>query len=170
MAETARTHGRSASDRIGPLDIVGDGFYAGSIGAAAVALFFLVSDAIQSTALFTPSLVGSVLLSGATPSRDVPVDLEMVGLFSVFHGAAFVAFGIVCAWILARLDEIPDLPLVALACFVGLEIGAVFLSRLLSPDLASVIGHGLIATANVLAAIGMSVWLTRFARHPGDPE
>jgi hypothetical protein len=167
-AETGTFGGHTR--RIGFADILGDGFYAGAIGGAMVALFFLAVDALRGVPLFTPSLVGSVLLGGAQPRPDLPVDLVMVALYSLVHGAAFVAFGTLCAWILAHLHETPDLPLIAIACFVALELGSVVGARLLEPALAGQIGHGHIAAANLLAAIGMAVWLRRFARHQDDED
>lgn len=168
MAEATRDDDRLHSERIGFLDILGDGFFAGATGAAVVALFFLVVDAVQRDPFFTPSLAGSVVLRGVEPAADVPVDLAMVALFSLVHGGAFVVFGVLCAAVLSRLRETPDLPLIALFCFLGLELGFVLGASLMAPGLAGVIGHGYLAAANVLAAVGMAVWLRRFARHPDD--
>jgi hypothetical protein len=156
------------SDRIGLLDIVGDGFFAGATGAAVVALFFLVVDFLQREPFFTPSLAGSVVLRGVDAGADVPVDLTMVAIFSLVHGALFVGFGVVCAAILSRLRETPDLPVIALFCFLGLELGFVAGSAVVAPGLAAVVGHGYVAASNVLAGVGMAVWLRRFARHPDD--
>jgi len=168
MAEATGERGSARADRIGFLDILGDGFFAGAIGAAVVALFFLAVDAVQRVPLYTPSLAGNVVLRGADPAAEAGVDLAMVALFSLLHGAAFLAFGVVCAWVLARFREPPDVPLIALGCFLGLEIGFLVVSSLFSPGLAAEVGHGYVAAANVLAGIGMSIWLRNFARHPGE--
>lgn len=172
MATEATRDGASASSvRIGFPDVLGDGFYAGATGAAIVALFFLVKDAIQHDPFYTPSLVGSVLFKGAAPGPAVPVDLAMVALFSIVHGGAFVLFGTLYDWILSRLKETPDLPLIAISCFVLLEMGVVSTASMLAPGLAEAIGYGPIGAANALAAIGMAVWLKRYALHRDDaPE
>lgn len=154
--------------RIGAVDVVGDGFFAGAIGAAVVALFFLGVDAIDRVPLYTPSLVGSVMLRGVEPSAGLPVDLVSVALFSIVHGIAFVVYGVLCAAVLSRLRETPDLLLIAIFCFLGLELGSVAAFRLIEPRLASLIGHGYVAAANLLAGIGMAVWLRGFALHPDD--
>lgn len=153
---------------IGAVDILGDGFFAGAIGAAAVALFFLVADAIERVPLWTPSLVGDVVLRGGEPTGEVSIDLATVALFSIVHGAAFVAYGVLCAAVLSRLRETPDLPIIALFCFVGLELGSLAAFRLMEPGLAAQIGHGYVAAGNVLAGVGMSVWLRGFAVHQDD--
>ena len=152
-------------------DVLGDGFYAGATGAAVVALFFLAADAIQRDPFYTPSLVGSVLFKGAAPGPEVRVDLAMVALFSIVHAGAFVVFGTVYDWVLSRLRETPDLPLIAISCFVLLELGIVATASVLAPGLAEEIGYGYIGAANALAAIGMAVWLKQFALHRDDePE
>lgn len=167
MVESTRDE-TSGAQAIGALDILGDGFFSGAIGAAVVALFFLAVDVIQGAPLHTPSLVGSVVLRGAAASAEMNVDLALVALFSVVHGAAFVAYGVVCAAVLSRLRETPDLPIIALFCFVGLELGSVAAFRLIEPGLGAQIGHGYVAAANVLAAVGMSIWLRGWAVHQDD--
>ena len=52
-----------------------------------------------------------------------------------------------------------------------LEVGVVATAGVLAPGLAEQIGYGYIGAANALAAIGMAVWLKRFALHRDDePE
>jgi len=164
--------GHHALRRIGLADVLGDGFYAGAVGAAVVALFFLVMDSLARDPFYTPSLVGSVIFEGVKPSGAVPIDLTMVALFSLVHGGAFVLFGTVFDAALSRLKETPDLPLIAIVCFVLLTLGVLAAGRLLAPGLAELIGYGPIVAANALAAIGMSIWLKVFALHrddePGD--
>ena len=101
----------------------------------------------------------------------MPVDLTMVALFSIVHAGAFVVFGTLYDWILSRLRETPDLPLIAISCFVLLEMGIVATASVVAPGLAEEIGYGYIGAANALAAIGMAVWLKHFALHRDDaPE
>jgi len=168
MAQVAREQAPAGVSRISLPDVLGDGFYAGATGAAVVALFFLVADAVQRDPFYTPSLVGSVLFKGAAPGPGVPVDLAMVALFSIVHGGAFVLFGTAYDWVLSRLRETPDLPLIAISCFILLEMGVVATAAVVAPGLAEVVGYGYIGAANALAAIGMAVWLKRFALHPDD--
>lgn len=168
MAEAPRRDDALHAEPIGVLDVVGDGFFAGATGAALTALYFLAMDVVQHEPLYTPSLVGAVVLRGAEVGAAVSVDLALVGIFSLVHGALFVGYGIVWAAALSRLRETPDLPLIALGCFLGLEIGFVVGVSVVAPGLATAVGHGHVVAGNVLAAIGMAVWLRRFARHPDD--
>jgi len=154
--------------RIGFAEIVGDGVAAGLIGASAVALWFLVIDAVLREPLFTPSLVASALLRGVPASADHHVDLTMVATFAALHSMAFIVFGVVVAWIVDQFEHTPDLPLIAIGVFLGLEAGFVTASKLLVPDVAAVIGHGFIVAGNVFAALGMALYYRAEQRHPED--
>jgi hypothetical protein len=146
-------------DRFGFRENVIDGIYAGLIGASVVGLFFLGVDGFTRTALFTPSLVGGVLFEGVTPRADLPVNLTWVALYSVVHGAAFVAFAFAVAFVTARMRKTPELLLLAIILFVLLELGFIAGTRLAVPGVAEVVGHGYIATANMLAAIAIATYL-----------
>ena len=154
--------------RIGLAEIVGDGISAGLIGASAVALWFLVVDAALREPLFTPSLVASALLKGVPAGEPHGIDLTMVAAFTALHSLAFIAFGIVVAWVVDLFEHTPDLPLIAIGVFLALEGGFVVASKLLVPDVAATIGHGFIVAGNVFAAVGMSFYLRDWQRHPED--
>lgn len=153
---------------IGLAEIVGDGVSAGLIGASAVALWFLVVDAALREPLFTPSLVASALLKGVPAVTEHPIDLTMVAAFTALHSIAFIAFGIVVAWVVEQFERTPDLPLIAIGVFLALEGGFVVATKLLVPDVAAVIGHGFIVAGNVFAAVGMGFYLRDWQRHPED--
>ena len=157
-----------ASPHIGFAEIVGDGVSAGLIGASAVALWFLVIDAVLREPLFTPSLVASALLRGTPATADQHVDLAMVAAFTALHSLAFIGFGVVASWIVDQFEHTPDLPLIAIGVFLGLEAGFVTATKLLVPDVAAVIGHGFIVAGNVFAAVGMGFYLRDEQRHPED--
>jgi len=153
---------------IGFAEIVGDGVAAGLIGASAVALWFLAVDAVLREPLFTPSLVASALLKGMPATAEHRVDLAMVAAFTALHSLAFIAFGVLVSWVVARFARTPDLPLISIGVFLLLEGGFVAATKLLVPDVADVIGHGRIVAGNVFAAIGMGFYLRDWQRHPED--
>jgi hypothetical protein len=165
--EPSQSRGRS-KPRIGFAEVVGDGVFAGLIGASAVALWFLVVDAALREPLFTPSLVASTLLRGVPASPDHGVDLTMVAAFTAIHSFLFIVFGIAASWLVDQFQHTPDLPLISIATFIALEGGFVIATKLFVPDLAAVIGHGFIVAGNVLAAVGMAVYLRGWQRHPED--
>jgi hypothetical protein len=154
--------------RIGLAEVVGDGVFAGLIGASAVALWFLVVDSALRTPLFTPSLVASALLRGEPAVADHAVDLSMVAAFTAIHCMCFIAFGVVASWLVDQFQHTPDLPLISIAIFIALEGGFVTATKLVVPDVAAVIGHGFIVAGNVFAAVGMGIYLRGWQRHPED--
>lgn len=157
-----------SAQRISFAEIVGDGVAAGLIGASAVALWFLVIDTALREALFTPSLVASALLKGMPAAPDHAVDLTMVAAFTALHSIAFIAFGVIASWLVDQFEHTPDLPLIAIGLFIGLEVGFVAATRIVVPDIPVVIGHGFIVVGNVFAALGMSFYLHDWQRHPED--
>jgi hypothetical protein len=135
------------------------GAYAGALGASAIALLFLLVDSVIRAPLWTPSLAGGVLFAGASPSGPVTVDLALVALYSILHAGLFLSFGAAVALVAARLPRAPSPAVLAIGCFLGLELGVLAGSRLLAPGMASAIGLGWITLGNALAALAMTAWL-----------
>ena len=68
---------RESTHTIG--DYAYDAIYVGGIGGGLVAMFFLVFDIVtRGEALFTPSLMGSVLFDGAAPETVESVNMMAV--------------------------------------------------------------------------------------------
>ena len=168
MEESQSPSGLKDSPHIGVAEIVGDGVFAGLIGASAVALWFLVVDAALREPLFTPSLVASAVLKGVPATADHEIDLSMVAAFTALHSFAFIAFGVAASWGVDQFEHTPDLPLISIAVFIALEGGFVTATKLFVPDVAEVIGHGFIVAGNVFAAVGMGFYLRDWQRHPED--
>lgn len=135
------------------------GAYAGALGASAIALLFLLVDSVVRAPLWTPSLAGGVLFGGTSPSAPVQTDLALVALYSIVHAALFLSFGAGVALVAARLPRAPRPALLAVGCFLGLELGVLAGSRLLAPGMAEAIGLGWITLGNALAAVAMTAWL-----------
>jgi hypothetical protein len=168
MGEASAQSAATSIPRIGFVEIAGDGAVAGLYGASAIAVWFLIVDAITREALFTPSLVATALLSGAPPDPDAPIQLSAVAVATVIHSLLFIAFGIAYAWVLARLKRTPDYPLIAISVFVPLELGFIAGTRLLIPGVAEILGHGYIVAGNVFAALLMAFYLKVGQHHPDD--
>ena len=152
----------AAPSRLMPAEIVGDGTMAGVIGASAIALLFLVVDTVRREALFTPSVLASALLRGSPPSEAAAVDLSMVAAYTVIHGAAFVAVGIVAAWVTAlRRSSVATFTL-AIALFGALELGFLFSCVAIEPGLLEAVGVAPATVGNLLSAIGMAAYLHRW--------
>jgi hypothetical protein len=104
--------------------VLQEGVVAGILGAATVALWFFVIDAIQGEALRTPKLLGSALLRQADP-------MAAVLSYTVVHGLAFIAFGILGAFLMAGAERQPVLIFALVIVFTAFEIfffGAVIIA------------------------------------------
>lgn len=65
----------------------------GLIGAAAVALWFLVIDLLRGRAFMTPSILGQVLLFGQTTPNQEIIYWPAVAAYTGLHVAMFLLFG-----------------------------------------------------------------------------
>jgi hypothetical protein len=141
-------------------DLLYDAFHVAGIGGSIVALFFLGLDAFQGRALFTPSLLGSVLFLGAPADQVSGVRLDMVVAFTLVHFALFSVLGALVAIAVRELELHSRHPLVVgLSIFVLAEIGFFVLASLFLPGVIDVIGAGWIALANLLVAAGTGLFL-----------
>jgi hypothetical protein len=151
----------AAVRRIIPAEILGDGTMAGVIGASAIALFFLLIDTARREPLFTPSVMASALLRGESPA-GAGVDLSMVAAYSVLHGAAFVAVGVLAAWATAMRHASVATFTLAIALFGTLEAGFLVTCIAVDRSLLDVVGVAPATVGNLLAAIGMAAYLHRW--------
>jgi hypothetical protein len=142
-------------------DALAAGVFAGAVGASLFALFFLALDLLRGEALATPSLVGAVVLQGASPLVQAPVDLAIVGVYSVVHAFLFASFATLAALSLVRLGKIRSLPLLALVLSIGLEGAFLTATGLFAPGLGETIGHGIVLAGNAVAGTTMAFILRR---------
>jgi hypothetical protein len=153
---------------IGLGEISLDGIMAGVIGASAIALFFLVVDLVRFEPLFTPSLLGAVILQGAAASADRVVDMSMVGAYTLVHGSLFALVGILGAWALVRRGTSPGLAIVSMSLFAIFEMGSIAAAAVYVPQLIPLLGAGTITVGNLVAALAMGAYLHGWQPHPGD--
>ena len=89
--------------------VLREGIVAGRIGAAVVAIWFFVFDLLRGRPFLTPTLLGSFVFFGVnTPAGLAPSAGPILG-YTVLHGLAFVAFGIVAATMMAMSEREPSL-------------------------------------------------------------
>jgi len=138
-------------------DITYAAVFAGALGSAAVALLFLGMDGFRGDILYTPSLLGSVLALGVSPSEVAPVRLDMVALYSVLHLFAFTSVGAVASLVHAMpTREGRSLPALAGGIMAILGLGVVLTDAVLLPGIAQNIGVVPLLLANALAAAIMA--------------
>jgi hypothetical protein len=142
------------------IQILRDGALAGLLGAATVAVWFLLFDFSRGTLFQTPTLLATVLFHAAAGISILPLVVE----YTIVHVFAFACFGVVSAILLEAVERhrslLPAL-LVLLTAFEGLFVALVIL---LGPQLQSVLSWWSVLVGNLLATAVMVAFF--FARHP----
>ncbi len=144
-----------------------EGMLAGVLGAAAVAVWFLVLDSLSGRPFWTPTVLGTALfrrgagLDGADP---LPVSFEMVLMFSWIHGMVFAALGGVAARLLGYVERHPSAGFGVLLLFVIFQFGFIAVATVFAQPVLRVLSAWSILVANLLAAAAMAGFLWR--RHP----
>src|SRR5262245_50705763 len=108
--------------------IYAEGIRAGLVGAAAIALWFFVLDTFAGRPFYTPNVLGTALLQGATaiqhPDR-LPIELETVITFTWIHVLAMLLIGIAAAQLLALAESDAHYGFGIVLLFVFFEFGFV---------------------------------------------
>jgi hypothetical protein len=157
LQESAPEHGRLAS-------VLEDGVLTGMVGAAVVALWFLVLDGARGHLFFTPSLIGSVLFLGQTPAEVSSVNGLVVLAYTGLHGILFLIAGIAVAWMFSEFERNPQFGMVLLLLFLLFESIVFSFEAAVVPGLVGATGTLAVASANLFAAVAMFWFLLR--RHP----
>ena len=79
--------------------VVREGVVVGLIGAATVAVWFLLFDIFEGAPLQTPTVLWRGLIQGTATAGPVAPALGPVLGYTVVHVLAFVLFGIIAAWL-----------------------------------------------------------------------
>jgi len=147
-----------------------EGTVAGIIGAASVALWFLMVDSIAGRPFFTPAVLGASLfdlLGAGFGGRGLFVH---VAAYTVLHFAGFIAIGMIAAQLMNVLDRRPSWLVGFLALFLVFELCVFAVVGLLSRSpLFGTIAWYQLGAANLLAAFLMGRYLWR-AHHPAADE
>jgi hypothetical protein len=143
-----------------------EGLIAGLVGAATVALWFLIIDVVQGRPLYTPTVLGTALFGRGIgwPAPDMRPDLEMVLMFTWVHGLAFVVVGGVVARLLALAERQPSVGFGIVMLFVFFEFGFIAAAMLLAAPVLQALAWPAILVANLLAAATMGAYF--WLRHP----
>lgn len=141
-----------------------EGTYAGAIGAAAVALWFLVFDAIVAFPLRTPSVLGQVMLFGVDePVADQPV-VGAVFAYTAFHFGVFMIFGIAVAALVRWALREPVVRYALLQVFLVFEVFFYGVLVMVSEETRLLVPFWAVLGANTLAAVLMALYFWRL--HP----
>src|SRR5439155_1685751 len=136
--------------------VLREGIVAGLIGAAVVAVWFLFFDIARGRPFLTPGLLGAAVFQGVTNPTGLEITVANVVGYTLIHGLAFIAFGVVAASLMAISEREPTLFVFALVIFFTafevLFFGAVvILAKWVLDELAG----WTIFVGNLLAAAAM---------------
>ena len=109
-----------------------EGVIAGLIGAALVAVWFLIYDAAIGRPFRTPSLLGAATFQGVTDPAAVPTAASLVVQYTVLHGVVFALVGMLIAYLIVSAQREPSRVLtlfIALMCFEVFFLAVVTLAR-----------------------------------------
>src|SRR2546422_3582843 len=139
---------------------------AGLVGAATIAIWFLILDSLSGRPLYTPTVLGTALFrrGGTTPLSEVLPNLEMVLMFTWVHGLVFVAIGGIAARLLALAERQPSVGFGILMLFVVFEFRVIVAPMFFAQPILHALAWPAVLVANILAAAAMGgyFWL----RHP----
>jgi hypothetical protein len=144
-----------------------EGMIAGVIGAATVAVWFLILDAIRGQPLWTPTVLGTALFrrgAGLGDAATLPVSFEMVGMFTWVHGLVFAALGGIAARLLGLADRNPNFGFGILLLFVVFQFGFTAAAMLFAAPVLHALTWPAILAANLLATAAMALYF--HLRHP----
>jgi hypothetical protein len=161
MLESGRTTHTTA-------DLLYDALYIAGIGGGVVALFFLAWDVlVHGDPLFTPSLMGTVLFESVPAEAVHSVSMPAVAKFTAVHMALFGLFGLAVSWLTHQAEIRSRNPVLVIGLlFAAIEIGFWIATSVLIPGVLVRIGVLPVAIANLLAAVGVGLFL--YSSHQGD--
>lgn len=132
-----------------------EGFVAGVIGAAVVAIWFLAFDLMKGRPFHIPALLGSVVFLGLRDPQAIHVTPGLVVGYTVVHLIAFATFGILCAALIAAAERETGLLLASLALFACFQLFFLGLAGQAARLLLGAIVWWEIFIANLLASLAM---------------
>jgi hypothetical protein len=144
-----------------------EGLIAGVLGAAVIAVWFLILDTIAGRPLHTPTILGTAIFrrgEGLVSPDTLPVSFEMVLLYTWVHVLLFCVMGGVAARLLAVAERQPNAGFGILLVFVVFEFGLVVVTLLFAEPVLQALTWPAILGGNLLAALVMGAYFWR--RHP----
>ena len=141
-----------------------DGVRVGLVGAATVALWFLLYDAAAGAPFRTPGLLGAALFQGLRDPAELEVSAGMVLAYTVVHVAAFIVFGLAAAGLFALAERDRRVLFWLFMLFCCFEVFAIALATVVW----ELIGHAIpmwpFLVANALATATMLGAMFRHSR------
>jgi hypothetical protein len=140
-----------------------EGIIAGMIGAAIVAVWFLIYDAARGHPFRTPALLGAATFEGVKDPGAVPTAAHLVIQYTVLHGVVFAMFGVLIAYLIVSAQRAPSRLLLLFITLMCFEVFFLAVVGWLAHPVMNELAWWAILVANALAAAGMLLYF--FAGH-----
>jgi hypothetical protein len=145
-----------------------EGIIAGFIGAATIALWFLILDTINGRPFYTPSLLGTALFQrgeGLASPENVPVSLDMTLMYTGVHFLIFCFIGGLASRLLGLAEKNVNVGFGILLLFVVFEVGFIFAALVLAEAVLQALAWPAVLVGNLLAAASMGGYFWRHHPH-----
>jgi hypothetical protein len=153
----ARGTGMARAER----SVLREGIIAGLIGASVVAVWFLLFDLARGRPFLTPGLLGAAVFYGVGSPIGVTPSFGAIAGYTILHGLAFIAFGVMAASIMAVSEREPALFIgfvILFACFEAFFFG---LLGAFGQSMRGALVWWAVLIGNLLASIAMLWYLLR---------
>jgi hypothetical protein len=144
--------------------ILQEGFVAGLIGAASVALWFLLVDTFAGRPFLTPGVLGSAVFWGLRDPAAVEITYAAVVGYTMIHVLAFCVIGVIAATLASLVEDVPATLFLVVVLFAVFEFGFYVVVAILAQPLLGALAWWNVAIGNLVAAVGMGAYLWR--AHP----
>jgi hypothetical protein len=147
--------------------VYAEGIVAGLLGAASIAVWFLIVDTINGRPLYTPTVLGTALFrsgAGLDNPAALPISFEMVMVFTWVHALVFAVIGGLAARLLAFAEQTANVGFGIVLLFVIFEFGFIAVTTVAAEQVLSSLAWPAVLVGNMLAAAVMGAYFRR--RHP----
>lgn len=144
--------------------VIRQGIAAGLIGAVAVAVWFLVVDAIAGRPLFTPAALGSAIFNGAAGPPGVEFSAGTIVGYTLIHIAAFLLAGVLVSALVTQAERAPYLVFGMILLLVIFETFFIAMVAMLGTWLMQALAWWSVLVGNLLAALSMGGYMLKV--HP----
>lgn len=147
-----------------PTRFVSRGAVAGILGATAIALWFLVIDAVRGQILYTPAFLAAAIFGLESPDQVGP---GLILGYTLLHYAVFVGLGIAIAWLLGRLDTAPNFLLGVVAGFLLFDLTFYIGVIVRGANVVNELGWPEVLIGNLFAGVVLMAYLHFTSPTPG---
>jgi hypothetical protein len=135
--------------------VLREGIVAGLLGAATVAVWYLIFDTARGKPFMTPGLLGGAVFYGLSDPRSLLISPGPILGYTILHGLAFIAFGVVAASFIQLSDREPKLFIAVVILFACFEMFFLGVVGALGQSMVGALVWWAILIGNLLAATVM---------------